>query len=86
VLFGRGLDGVEQEAPYICEINTRMAINGTILVGLHGNAIGQLGKLGRGRGNLAPFNSLEVLYYPPTRSIFFFTYASISSSNEKSCC
>jgi hypothetical protein len=57
VLFGRSPDGLDDEAPYICEINGRLPLNGTIVTGQHASGITQLGA---GKPGFETVNSLKV--------------------------
>ncbi|KAM5358009.1 hypothetical protein ACJZ2D_015685 [Fusarium nematophilum] len=56
VLFGRSSDGLDDQAPYICEINGRLPLNGVVAVGHHASGISQLGA---GKDGFEMANSLE---------------------------
>jgi hypothetical protein len=57
ILFGRSPDGVFDEAPYICEINGRLPLNGVLGINLTANG---LIDIGAAKGGLETQNNLEV--------------------------
>lgn len=57
ILFSRSPDGVFDEAPYICEINGRLPLNGVLGISLTTNG---LKEIGAAKGGLETLNSLEV--------------------------
>ncbi|KAH6898057.1 hypothetical protein B0T10DRAFT_543095 [Thelonectria olida] len=59
VLFGRSSDDLDDEAPYICEINGRLPLNGILVTGLSANGVSQLGL---GQHGVETLNSLEDSY------------------------
>ncbi|KAM0350624.1 hypothetical protein ACHAPU_003110 [Fusarium lateritium] len=59
LLFGRSSDGLDDESPYVCEINGRFPLNGVIGISLGDNG---LRELGASEGGLETVNSVEQGY------------------------
>ncbi|KAF4975789.1 hypothetical protein FZEAL_7470 [Fusarium zealandicum] len=59
ILFGRSSDGLDDQAPFLCEINGRLPLNGIMACGQHSKAIT---RLGANKDGLAPLVSFEESY------------------------
>ncbi|CZR44350.1 uncharacterized protein FPRO_14108 [Fusarium proliferatum ET1] len=59
LLFGRSLDGLRDESPYVCEINGRLPLNAVMGIALGENG---LRELGASKGGLEPVNSMDTSY------------------------
>ncbi|KAM0480058.1 hypothetical protein ACHAP7_005266 [Fusarium lateritium] len=59
LLFGRSADGLDDESPYICEINGRLPLNAVTGIALGANG---LKELGASKGRLETVNTMEESY------------------------
>ncbi|KAF5662851.1 hypothetical protein FHETE_7745 [Fusarium heterosporum] len=59
LLFGRSSDGLDDESPYVCEINGRFPLNAVIGISLGDNG---LRELGASEGGLETANTVEEAY------------------------
>ncbi|KAF5022838.1 hypothetical protein F66182_5132 [Fusarium sp. NRRL 66182] len=57
LLFGRSLDGLDDQHPYLCEINGRLPLNAVIGIGQIASGVN---KVGAAKGGLETANSIEV--------------------------
>jgi hypothetical protein len=62
VLFGRSMDGLDDAAPFICEINGRLPLNGMLVAWENASGLAQLGAE---EGGVEPLNTREVSEDPP---------------------
>ncbi|KAH8171350.1 hypothetical protein LIA77_08117 [Sarocladium implicatum] len=73
VLFGLGKDGIEDEHPFICELNGRLPINGVMGMGVHSVGISALGTR---EGGVESLNSIErsmqhmVAFFDTSKAMF----------------
>lgn len=65
LLFGRSPDGLDDESPYVCEINGRLPLNAVTGIALGDNG---LKELGTSKGGLETVNTMEVRTIYNTRT------------------
>lgn len=65
LLFGRSPDGLDDESPYVCEINGRLPLNAVTGIALGDNG---LKELGASKGGLETVNTMEVRTVYNTRT------------------
>jgi hypothetical protein len=65
LLFGRSPDGLDDESPYVCEINGRLPLNAVTGIALGENG---LRELGASKGGLETVNTMEVRIIYNTRT------------------
>ncbi|RBR05716.1 uncharacterized protein FIESC28_11305 [Fusarium coffeatum] len=73
ILFGRSPDGVFDEAPYICEINGRLPLNGVMGVYLTTNGLKEIGAAKGGletQGNIDEAYDRLISLFDPEKPVF----------------
>jgi hypothetical protein len=84
LLFGRSPDGLDDESPYVCEINGRLPLNAVTGIALGENGLKELGV---SKGGLETVNTMEVrtIYNTRTQARVLTTFQLIRSPITVSC-